>query len=448
MKKKKKVRRVVSKQKIFCFISFIFILTCCFWYGGRFVYFYLDNKKATSSEQETFGNHLKLANHKESTFRKDGDIYYFYQDAKNNYLIYSNLIWRIVRINKDESITLVSNDVITNLAYGLDDISYEKSPIVHWMNKDDTDKNNGMLEKNLNDISNYLIKNSVCTDTISDIEKITCNSVNDDYYLGLLSVEDYVKTGGKKSFVNNGQASYLANLNSSDKVWYVDNDGALNQSLGDDILGVKVTITLSPSLQPKSGSGTEEDPYVIEDKSGYLASYVKLGDDIWRVYDVLDDSVKLVLNDYAKDAKGEKLQSVYSNTSYMHNDTIYGSVAYYLNHTYLNGLSYKNNILNGYYYNGYYGEETEYGLKEIYAETVDTKIYLPSIGDITFKNDLDNYFIATGIYKKSPSVYLYKSNGINTKKVTSEAYVVPCITINKSILKNGNGTKDNPYTME
>ena len=327
-------------------------------------------------------------------------------------------------------------------------MSYEKSPIIHWMNKDDTDKNNGMLEKNLNDISSYLVKNSICTDTISDIEKITCNSINDDHYLGLLSVEDYVKTGGKKSFVNNGQASYLANLNSSDKVWYVDSDGALNQSLGDDILGVKVTITLSPSLQPKSGSGTEEDPYVIEDKSGYFASYVKLGDDIWRVYDVLDDSVKLVLNDYVKDAKGEKLQAVYSNNSYMHNDTIYGSIAYYLNHTYLNSLSYKNNILNGYYYDGYYGEDTEFGLKNIYTETVDTKVYLPSIGDVSFKNDLDNYFIATGIYKKSSSVYLYKSNGINTKKVSSEANVVPCITINKEILKSGNGTKDNPYTLE
>ena len=87
-------------------------------------------------------------------------------------------------------------------------------------------------------------------------------------------------------------------------------------------------------------------------------------------------------------------------------------------------------------------------MKELYEDVIDTKVALPGIGDITFPADLDNYFMSTGLYKKSTSVYVYKTNDITTKKVSSEAYAVPCITINKDILKNGNGSKNEPYTVE
>ena len=445
---KKKTKRKISVQKIFCFISFIFILTCCLWYGGRFVYFYLDSKKIPDSKKTVFADTLKKENHSNQTFRKDKEIYYFYQEVTNNYLKYSNIIWRIVKINEDNSITLISDESLTKLAYGTKELDYSNNTIINWLNKNNSSTDSGILENQFKNISKYLTKNNTCTDNIDDVEKITCEKENKDYYFGLLSVEDYIKTGGKKSFIKKDYPTYLANSNSKKQIWYIDEEGNLNQSLGDDLLSIRPTITLSPTIEIKSGNGTEQDPYTIEEEKNYFASYIKLDNDIWRVYSEDNTNIKLILIDYIKDKNDSKYTSKYGTNNYRHNDTVYNSLAYYLNHTYLNSLSYKNNILNTNYYNGYFGEDNDYELKELFLDEIDTKVALPSIGDVIFNENLDNFFTSTGLYKNSTSVYLIKTNEVTTKKITSEASVVPCITINKSIITKGNGTKEDPYTTE
>ena len=446
--RKKVKKRKISFQKIFSFISFIFILTCCLWYGGRFVYFYLDSKKANTTETASFAHTLKIENHNDKTFRKDKDVYYFYQDATDYYLMYSNILFRIVKINTDESITLISDESLTKLAYGVDGTNYQDSGIIKWLNQGVDSTYGGVLEKQIHNISNYLVKTSVCTDSVDDVEKITCDKINHDYYFGLLSVEDYLKTGGKKSFIHKDSPTYLANGYQKDKIWYIDEEGNLNQSFGDDLLSIRPVITLSPTLKIKSGNGTENEPYRLEEENSYFGGYVKLGNDLWRVFDEGNNQLKLMLTDYVKDTSGNHYQSIYSKQSYRHNDTINGSLAYYLNHTYYNSLSYKDSILNGNYYNGYYGEDTSYGLKELYVGEIDTHVAVPSIGDVIFDSNLSGFFTSTGIYKNSPSVYVIKSNEVTTKKVSSEALVVPCITIKKDILKKGTGTKSDPYSVE
>ena len=43
----------LSFQKIFNFISFIFILSCCIFYGTRFIKYYLESKKTEIIEKNT-----------------------------------------------------------------------------------------------------------------------------------------------------------------------------------------------------------------------------------------------------------------------------------------------------------------------------------------------------------------------------------------------------------
>lgn len=448
MKKKRKVRRVINYKKIFCFVSLIFILTCCFWYGGRLVYFYMQHKKNTKvGEELVFADTLKRANYDKTTFIKDKDSYYFYHDTEDNYLMYSNLLWRIVKINEDNSILMVLDSPITDLAFGVDK-KYDDSSIIEWLNKGDSEYS-GVFEKKLNDPSKYLVKTSVCTDALDDVKKITCDNVNDDYYLGLLSINDYINAGAKNSYIMNNTISYLANSDKEQQIWYVGDDGSLNQSTGDDIYGVRPTVTLSPTISIKSGNGSKDDPYKIEDDTNIFASYVKLGDDLWQVYDFDDDIVKLSLTTYAVDKDGSKLEYKYSNNTYRHNDTANGSLAYYLNHTYLYGLSYNKIILDANYYNGYYGIDNDYGLKELYTGEIDTKVGLLSIGDVILNQGNDNYFTSTGLESGSRSVYIIKSNGeVSVKKVTGEANVIPCITIKRENLKLGSGTKSDPYRTE
>ena len=451
MKKRKRNNRSrkINPQKVFCFISFIFILTCCLWYGGRFTYFYLKSHKSTKdSVVESNGTLASGLKKDVKSLKKDGSTYYFYQDVSNNYLIYSNMLWRIVKINKDDSIMLVSNDVVTSLAYGTDESDYKDDVILKWLNKDSSNQYSGVLESKLNDVSKYLVKTSVCTDNVTDVEKFHCDKVVDDYYLGLLTVEDYVKTGAKKSFINHNSVFYLANQNKDHEIWYLKEDGSLNESGGDDILGIRPTITLSPTTQIVSGTGSEKDPYKIEKDTSYFGSYVKLDNDMWRVYDFDDTTVKLVLVDNIKDDTGS-LTYAYSTTTYRHNDTIRGSLAYYLNHTYLNSLSYKNIILDGYYYNGYYGEDNSFDLKELYEGKIDTKVGVINLGDVIFNYQSNGYFTSTGIEKGSKSVYVLQSDGtVLVKKVNASANVVPCITIKTSNLTKGSGSSDDPYRME
>lgn len=448
-----KTRRKINIQKMFCFGSFIFILVCILWYGGRFIYFYTESEKTITEEATVFARTVKAQNHDKDTFKQIGKDYYFYGDVSNNYVSYSNLMWRIVRVNSDNSIVLVTDSVIGTLAYGSSETEYQDSILLSWLNENEGNTTSGVFEKILNEKETYLINTSTCIDAVDDIENVTCNDVYDDSYLGLLSIQDYLYTGGNKGFINNERYSYLANKNKDNEVWYVNNEGKLDVSSGEDILGMKATITLSPTLELKSGTGTFDDPYRFEEATGLIGSYVKLDNDIWRIYEENDGVVKLILQDMIagddEENDSDKLKYSYSKKNYYHNDTTYGSLAYYLNHTYYNRLSYKDLILENTYVNGFYGSDTDYQYGDIEEKTIETKVSLPSIGDILLNDTLDGYFTNTGVSEASSLVYVRKDTGLVTSKnVTMEAYVVPCISIQKDNLTVGSGSSDDPYRTE
>lgn len=443
-KNKKKVKRVINKQKIFCFVSLIFILVCILWYGGRFVYFYLDSKKTIENKEQILATMIIDKNFDTDNFKKINSDYYFYGDAKTNYVTYSNMLFRIVKINKNNEITLVSDSPITSLAYGLDK-SFSDNYAMSWLNESHQD-NTGILEKNLNNKENYLVKTNTCVDKISDIKNISCKKNDDNYYLSMLSLVDYVNTGAEASFINNGYYTYFANDN-GEEVWYVNDSGKLNTSAGDDIYGIKTVITIKSSVSLVSGDGTETSPYVIEDKTGYFGSYVKLGEDTWRVYED-GDVLKLVLDDYLK-INGENLEHIYSYNNYYHNDTKYGSLAYYLNNSYLNSLSYKDLLVTNYYSNNYYGEDNGFDYSAVIGKTVDTKVAVLSIGNPIFNSTLGDYFTSTGTGENDGTIYTIKKDATALEVYSDDdAYIVPCISIKKESLKVGSGTSSDPYRSE
>lgn len=451
MIKKKKVKRRINYQKIFCFISFIFILGCIFWYGGRLVYFYQDSKKSTTQNAVTFASTIKNQNYETEALKQVDENYYFYGNVTNNYISYSNLLWRIVKINEDDSIVLITDSVIGTLAYGDKEQEYTNSNLHKWLNKSD-EETSGIMERILNEKDKYLIKNSTCIDSIDDIQNVTCNKEYNDSYLGLLSLEDYIQTGGNSGFINNGYHSYLVNKNSNNEIWYLNNDGKLATSDGNEILGIKTTITLAPTTELKSGTGTIEDPYLIEETTGIIGSYVKLGNDNWRIYKENDGIVKLILQDTISDLNSDsadKLKYAYSKKNYYHNDKNYGSLAYYLNNTYYNSLSYKDLIVSNTYENGFYSKDKGYQYQDIFSKAIETKVAIPSIGDIILTDTLNGYFTATGTDEDSVFIYMRNEKGsIASKRVIAEAYIVPCISIERDKLIAGNGSQDDPYRTE
>lgn len=425
-------------QKYFCFASFIFLATCCLWYGGRFVYFYLENHKL---EAERINN-LSYVILKDNELKETNNSNYYYGKDVNNYLSYSNMLWRIIKVDDDNSVYAINENVVTYLNNG------DNNYINMWLNKSENEYS-GILQNNLNDVGNFLLNYSVCNDVISDVNNITCDNINEDNLIGLLSVIDYINTGGSNSFINNGKYTFLHNLNDSNNMWFINDEGKLGVSDNNDIYGIKPVIRINGNLKLVSGDGSIDSPYVIEETPTLFASYVKLGNDLWRVYGVDGDNLKLVLDNYLM-VDGKELQTKYSNTNYYHNDTVNNTLAHYLNNNYLNSLSYKDVIIGTSFSNYYYSSEIGYNYTNVLSNKIDTKVSVASIGDVIFNDKgLNKFYTNTGINSTDNLVYIINGNGtISEIRVNYSSYVVPVISINKNILTKGNGSIDVPYEME
>ena len=436
----------LSFEKIFCFISILFILSCCIFYGTRFIKLYLENKKVEITEKNTLTKAIKDNNTSNENFKSVNGQNYFTEDADNNYLLYSNILWRIIKINDDNSITAISNNSLTSLAYGKNE-KYKESYVYKWLNETN-DKYSGILEKSLNNIETYLQKTATCLDELDEITNIPCKEIDNSSYITLLSIADYLNVGSKDSYLSNEEYFYLSNNNSESKIWYVEEEGTLSLSTGTDIIGIRPVITIKSNTDYIDGDGTIDKPYTIEKDNSLFGSYVKLDNETWRIYEVNENEVRLMLNDYLK-INNQTVSYKYSNISSYHDDYKQGSIAYYLNHNYLNTLSYKDKIKEVTWSNGYYNSDTNYDYTNALKDTIESKVALMSVGNIFLNNELKNYHTMTGNKQKGSMIYTIQSNKKSyLKQISSEANVVPTISIDKKLLNKGKGTIDSPYEME
>ena len=230
-------KRKISFQKIFNLVSFTFILACCIFYGSRFIKLYLANNK--TEEKKVIADNIKENN---NDLTNINGAYYFSGENPNNYLEYSNITFRIIKINSDKTITAIVENSITSLAAG-NQKQFEDSNINKWLNNQNKEYT-GILENNLNNANKYLTYTKTCNDTVNDTKNITCKKNTNNIYITIPSINDYINTGGQKGFMNNEEYFYLINSNNENKTWYVDSDGKVNISDGSDIIGIKPVITI------------------------------------------------------------------------------------------------------------------------------------------------------------------------------------------------------------
>ena len=433
-------------QKIFCFLSFLFILSCCIFYGTRFLTLYLKNKKIEIEEKNSLVKVLREKNQENVNFKVVNGLNYFTNNDESNYLEYSNILWRIIKINSNNSITVISNNSLTSLAYGKN-LDYKNSKIYPWLNK--TNNNySGILENSLNKIDTYLEKTSTCTDVLDELTNTPCKEESNDNYLSLLSATDYLNAGGKDSYLINKEYFYLSNTTSEKQIWYITDDGKASYGGGYDILGIRPVINIKANVDYISGDGTKDNPYKIEKEPGMFGSYVKLDNQIWRIYQVNDTEVRLMLNDYLK-INNNSLTRNYSNKTSYHDDTSKNSLAYYLNHDFLNTLSYKDKIKEVSWSNGYYNQTNDYDYTTSLDKTINSKVALMSIGNIFLNNTLTNYATMTGQKDKGTTIYTIQANKkLYPKSISIKLNIVPTISLDKSLLTKGNGNIDSPFEME
>lgn len=353
----------------------------------------------------------------------DNDIYMindsriFKGSNPDNYIIYKGIEYRIIRINRDGSLEIVSNEKITMLKNKNDDV-----------------------RRYLNDIYidiigyNDLIKNSYCEDIFDNQEINKCIKINIDDYVRMPSVEDIINSmDGDNSYLLDGD-SYWINNYSSDKK-FVMNDKKISFVDDDKLYGVRPVIRLDKNkINISMGNGSEDNPYIINNSNDIvIGDYIKIDNDLWRVFDLNKKEIGL--------AKYNGLASIrmFGNSDkFVINDK--NSVGYYLNTSYLDSLSYKDKINNHKWMIGEYKDS----YRDINSDSIKAKIGMLSISDIKF-NDQSNYYLING--NGDGEVYLY-GNSVNTSKNNLARKIIPTIYVDKYDINSGKGTLDNPYILE
>lgn len=421
-------------KKCFIIVSATFILGLIFAYSTRLIHFYLAENKNNGEEVEEGNNYF--SDYLENTINvsnSNGGLYldkesYIYKyAAEDNYLWYSGQLWRILKINEDKTISLVSADAIALMNPKYEESNYIEEFVSEFYEKLDHE---------------YLISFDACVDTIVEGKSVTCNNTN-EVNISLLDLYTYNKAGGSKSFLNNQTSYWIQNKNNDDNYLYINNEGTI--SIGTDIAhNVRIMVTLKDKIKFVSGEGTMEDPYIIKEKEtedlsqSLVGEYITYNDSLWRIVETNEKSVKALKMECIKNSNDECVTSKFGSSINYLNSTIYK----YLNNTYLSSLENSDFIIKDSFYNGKY---TNYDYKELRNSTVDAYIGLPKIAEYYNQNNLDSYLITSNVIE---TVYTINENGnyylVNPSK---ELNIYPIINLDINLKVSGNGSIDSPYEL-
>lgn len=253
--KKKKEKKSKAKfnffEVAFITLSFIFIVSCIFLYGSK-----LMNKEEVKKPKLTL---LSTSLTKSSNITTEGDgLYkvgedYIYkgQDV-DNYVSYSNMLWRIIKKNSDGTVDMITEEYMHTLSWNGAVTSYIETDIHTYLNNDFV----SVLDKA------YLAKVDICLDDVDNVNVINCTNKNSDYYVRLLTVEEYLNSKLEYTYVAPLTDTLWLGNKSYSKVWQVSgNDVALN--VPTKPLGIKPVVKLHKKVAIISGDGTKENPYTL-----------------------------------------------------------------------------------------------------------------------------------------------------------------------------------------
>lgn len=448
-KKKKERKQLSTFEFIFCLVSLLFALGVGLYYGGRSFYYYsLQNAKKVETANTLNGLILgsNYVQKEGNGLHQNTDGYYFKGNVDNNYVKFANRIFRIISVNNDESVKLVSNDLVASFFWGKE-TDYNKSNLRLWL----TDEQYGIYNATIPNKEDFLVKTSFTIDTLKEDKVEKGEEVFSDY-VTTLSLYDYNLAGGKSSYLFDQKTYYLLGTNEDNEVLYTTEDGGILSCDGTEGYGLKSVITLKTNTPVKSGDGTKDNPYVIDqrNKTNYVDAYVKLGDDLWKVsHDLQTELVRLYKVGYVT-YNGQDYNGHYSDKTSLFDESNKNNIGYYLNNGYLQSLSYKDLIESSVFNLGEFSEDTDYLYSNIYTSNSYHRVGLLNIFDYVSENQLHNYFNLNNTSNLSGIQYVKYSSGFIEEVDVKEARVfVPVISIKRTAINanSGDGSLLNPYTV-
>ena len=434
---------IEEKKKLridwFVLISLILILTLIGTYTYRLIHYYnLEHPKTTESIN-LLAN--QIINNEKIVFKDSGlylneDEYIYKGEVENNYIYYSGMLFRIMKINSDKSIKVVSDDIVSSLVWNYENNDFEGSYIDKWLNED-------VFYKRLINPDKYIVSSSWCIDKIEKDTDVCKKKI--ERKIGLITYQEYKDALANKSYLNIGKYFFTINGSEDNKVFYIFKEGGVSDESNDGATyysyGIRPSFTLNNNIQYIRGTGTKEDPYIIEENTEVnVGDYINYSDKLWKIIDT-NETYKLMLTDYLK-VNDNVLERSFSRTTSNFSLTDYYGLARYLNTNYYNTLD-KTYIVDGTFYNGSYTEN--YNYQNINSSSLTAKVGLPNINETGF-SELSDYLIINPASEEL--IYTKKEDGmLYAAKITDNLKVVPVINISKDIKLVGSGSKEEPFRV-
>lgn len=436
--------------KIFVIISILFMITLCGIYGYRLIHYYRLEHPKTKQVKQTLVSKLtdtsNIVNSGDGLYQ-DNNTYYYKGMVNNNYIKYSGILWRIVRINQDQTITTISEAPLTSMVYGYQVDQFEQSYVYKWLNDEFYNK--------LTNSKQYLVDTNYCVDKIENADKISCNEQKTSK-VTMMNIFEYLKASGSKSYLNNGKSFWTVNPSKEQKTWFINQKGLVNdESFSESSYhsyGVKPMITIKGDLTITKGTGTIEEPFEFENnkskelKNQSIGSYVNYNDQIWKIVDINDFGIKITLQSHIK-IKEEEIEKSFSTTS----SNIYDiesskNIGYYLNTTYYKTLKNKDYLVEYPFKIAPYNNEQKYNYQVENYETVRAKVGLLQVTDL-FINDLYDYALMTP--SEEGTVYTVLEDGrLYADMVNKELKIRPVVVLKENLkIENGTGTETDPFNL-
>ena len=415
----------------------------------KVTYTALDSFKNKTEKVRT----VKVVQELEHTIKKDTNNTGVYTgEVENNYIRFSGNLFRIVSV-ENGNVKIVSAEDVSNVNYsGLD----------QWLE---------YYYDHLADSSKeYIVKTKYCNDKVTDTTTKKCSSYTKEKDVYILSVEDVnnsVDTNAGESYLYSSTIVWLANTKTDKESWATrsvffgtsDKYSSFSKNYN---LGIRPVITIKGSNLITSGTGTENDPYQIDDmKTGkpdenlntrYSGEYIEYSNMLWRIVEVeKSGAIKVISNSNVPIAGEKRISYDSSITNRIYNPNQKGNVGYVINQKVADTIDEK------------YFDKTEIEVpiykklakynKETTTKKYKVKFHAPDMYDLyTAQNNslLSGYWLLNSsqnqdvVYMISPIGAVYNTGVPDSN--TAGIRVIGYLNKNCKIV-SGKGTEERPYKI-
>jgi len=378
-----------------------------------------------------------------------------YYQGTSNYVLFSGMLWRVVKVNEDGSVKIILDQPSSNLRINYS--QYENSNVDEWLNK--------YFYKALTNPDKYIIDTDFCVGSINSLtdysnycsEKVTRK-------VGLLDINEYYKTNNGETYSIHSK-NFMLGHKIGNNYAEADYDNRKPEGVTDTILApIRPVITLNNNMNIISGSGSKDKPYKLNDYM-YAEKGTNLEDRIIGEYFIYsgikfriigfddDKNVKSIMaSEWTIQPNNTPLRITYKDLD----DTKFDlgndeNPGYILNNDYLDYISTKSIVKMEYEIpvNDYEKKYNEYK-----STKVKGKIFLPKTYEL-FSASSESNPMYTYIDASTNDQLLYAANSATAEvfelsKSDVDTYGIKAVMTLKGNLRieSGKGTITNPYKVK